>query len=120
MGSDVTAASALLLVATGSVGASIVQHIFGKLLDHFLVKSGKKQDKRAESTAQIKAIIRAQRAVMHDRIKYLGLRYTQDGVVDFDDRRALHEMHDAYHDLGGNGALDVLMRGVDSLPLKAG
>ena len=57
--------------------------------------------------------------MLYDRIRYLGLKYIQDGAVDFDDRRILKEMHDCYHErLGGNGDLDNLMREVNRLPLK--
>lgn len=59
------------------------------------------------------------RVILMDRILYLGQRYIQDGEVDFDDRRLLHEMHNVYHTkLGGNGDLDALMDGVNNLPLK--
>jgi len=57
--------------------------------------------------------------VLYDRIRYLGQAYIAETEIDFDDRRILNDMHRSYHNgLGGNGDLDVLMREVNSLPLK--
>ena len=58
------------------------------------------------------------RVILLDRIQYLCRCYIHDGAVDFDDRRRLHKMHDAYHALGGNGDLNTLMAAVDELPVK--
>ena len=59
------------------------------------------------------------RAMLQDRIKYLGLSYCQNGFVSYEDRAALGQMHTVYHDeLGGNGNLDQVMAAVAKLPLK--
>lgn len=68
---------------------------------------------------QLSAVVQSQRTILLDRIKYLGQAYIRDGAVDFDDRRLLHNMHAVYHSqLGGNGDLDLIIKAVDSLPLK--
>lgn len=59
-----------------------------------------------------------QKVSLLDRIQHLGRSYLKVGEIDFDDRRRLHQMHTAYHNLGGNGDLDTLMEDVDELPLK--
>lgn len=69
----------------------------------------------AQNTAQSEAL----KFILYDRIRYLGQAYISDGEIDFDDRRILNAMHEAYHGgLNGNGDLDNLMRGVNALPLK--
>lgn len=80
-------------------------------------------------TAIINAIITHSRAyknlenankiIMKDRIKHLGKSYIERGNVSLDELEDLHEMHQCYHDLGGNGFLDQLMKEVDSLPKPA-
>lgn len=61
---------------------------------------------------------RAMKFVLLDRIIYIGQSYIKHGVVTFDERRRLREMHDTYHnDLGGNGDADNIMDAVDELPL---
>lgn len=61
----------------------------------------------------------AQRAILSDRIKSLGTKYLEDREVEFEDRRNLHQLHDAYHnDCDGNGDYDILMKDINELPLK--
>lgn len=69
----------------------------------------------AQNTAQSEAL----KYILYDRIRYLGQEYINDGEIDFDDRRILNAMHEAYHSgLNGNGDLDHLMRAVNALPLR--
>ena len=57
------------------------------------------------------------RALLHDRIKSLGLAYIEAGQVVSGDLEDLMEMHRIYHDeLGGNGYLDQIMEAVKRLP----
>ena len=61
----------------------------------------------------------ANKAILEDRIKWLGEKYLSEKEIDFDNRRILHNLHSAYHyDCNGNGDYDCLMRDVDELPLK--
>ena len=61
----------------------------------------------------------ADKAILSDRIKWLGTKYIEAGEIEFEDRRNLHDLHDAYHNhCDGNGDYDILMREIDELPLK--
>ncbi len=54
-----------------------------------------------------------------DKILCLGQKYIDEEEIDFDDRRRLRAMHDVYHNgLKGNGDADLIMNGIDNLPLK--
>lgn len=65
------------------------------------------------------ALMDGMRYILYDRIKYLGHSYISDGEIDFDDRRILNDMHKVYHKkLDGNGDLNILMKGINNLPLK--
>lgn len=68
---------------------------------------------------KIDALVKSQKFIMYDRIRYLGQAYINEKEIDFDDRRILNDMHSSYHNgLGGNGDLDILMEEVNHLPLK--
>lgn len=68
---------------------------------------------------KIDALVKSQKFIMYDRIRYLGQAYINEKEIDFDDRRILNDMHNSYHNgLGGNGDLDILMEEVNHLPLK--
>lgn len=62
--------------------------------------------------------VNAQKVITKERVRYLGSCYIYAGKVSLDDKTTLHEMHDAYEALGGNGALDTVMEEVDKLPIK--
>lgn len=64
-------------------------------------------------------VVIAQRAILRDRIRYLGKGHIKVGSISLEDREDLIVMHRAYHDnCGGNGNLDALMNSVMELPLK--
>ena len=68
---------------------------------------------------QLAAVAKAERVVLLDRILYLGQSYIDKGEISYDDRKRFHDMHSCYHnDLGGNGDADLVVEGVDELPLK--
>ncbi len=76
-----------------------------------------------EQIAELKSMQEAQSnalmIILLDRILHLGQSFIAKGEITFDDRRRLHQMHDCYHSqLGGNGDADLVMDGVDELPLK--
>ena len=116
----------LEILASGAIGAAIINGINQRKLlkmQHEFDKEDKAQvdvekelrDLREMSAAQSEAL----KFVLYDRIRYIGQAYITEGSVDFDDRRVLNNMHNSYHSgLGGNGDLDTLMAGVNSLPLK--
>lgn len=68
-----------------------------------------------ELTSKINAVVRAQKVITTERIRYLGNCYIYANEIALDDKETLHEMHDAYEDLGGNGHLDTVMAEVDKL-----
>ena len=99
---------------TGACGAAVIT-----LLNNVVMwRLNRKAALEDKSDAQLKALKEGQRVLLLDRIQYLCRCYIRDKTVDFDDRRRLHKMHDAYHALGGNGDLDTLMEAVDELPVK--
>ena len=59
------------------------------------------------------------RALLYDRIKFLGKRYIANGEIDLESLEDLIEMHRIYHDeLSGNGYLDTLIAKVRSQKVK--
>lgn len=81
-----------------------------------LATLSKKLDSVSNDLAHLKV---AEKAILAERIKQIGTKYIEAGEVEFEDRRNLHCLHDAYHnDCGGNGDFDLLMEDVDDLPLK--
>lgn len=58
----------------------------------------------------------ANRIIMKDRIKHLGKSYIERGSITVEELQDLHEMHECYHELGGNGFLTALMDSVNKLP----
>lgn len=58
------------------------------------------------------------KAVLQDRIKWLGRQHIKRGCVTFEDLEDLIKMHEVYHDkLEGNGYLDKVMSEVKALPV---
>lgn len=108
-------------VITGGVAAAVVK-LIDNVVQWQLNRSGKAADRKRQDNAEIREAItglqRGQRVLLFDRIKHLGERYLIAGEVDIDDRRNLHNMHDAYKALGGNGDLNILMNQVNQLDLK--
>ena len=86
-------------------------------LEKKLEDMGEKLKELSEDVGHVKS---AQRAILSDKIKELGTKYLEAGEVEFEERRNLHQLHDAYHDdCGGNGDYKILMEDVNELPLKA-
>ena len=68
---------------------------------------------------KVDALIKGQKYMLYDRIRFLGHAYISEKEIDFDDRRILNDMHSVYHnELEGNGDLNILMKEVNRLPLK--
>ena len=109
----------ILAIIGGVLGGSAVAALITQIGEGIRQKRKRKYDKTDGKDADMTAVKAGLKWVLYDRIRYLGLEYIAEGHVDFDDRRILCEMHRSYHDgLGGNGDLDNLMAGVNSLPLK--
>lgn len=73
-------------------------------------------DKRAELRS---GVTHGVRLVLKDRLRFLCVRYIEQGWIYEDELEDLMAMHAAYHDtLKGNGYLDELMVRVKQLPMK--
>lgn len=119
-------------VLTGGAAAAGVK-LLDNLIQWLLNRRAAEKDKATETHEKtaaekeqemddVKKTVRdlagGQRIILHDRIKYLGRCYIQDEQIRLDDREDLLKMHDAYHQLGGNGNLKALMDDVLELPLR--
>lgn len=68
-------------------------------------------------TAQSEAL----KLLLLDKVLSMGQKYIEEGEITFADRQLFHKMHDAYHTgLHGNGDADLVVEGVDELPLSKG
>ena len=119
-------AGIVLAIVGGAAGASIINGVNERRL-HKMKRKEELEDKATQNTdeqlkelkTKVDALVGATKYIMFDRIRWLGQQYINAGVIDFDDRRILHSMHESYHNgLGGNGDLDKLMESVFALPLK--
>ena len=108
-----------VIVALVAGLAAVIGGVITQIGEGIRQKRKRKFDKDDGKDKDIEALKAGLKWVLYDRIRHLGQKYINDGLVDFDDRRILNEMHKSYHDgLGGNGDLDVLMQQVNALPLK--
>ena len=129
----------LLAVAGGAAGAAVINGIN----ERWKFKAGRKaakEDREEEKADKTDALTKtlsglqeqlehlknsdtaqseALKLILLDRILWLGQGYINKGEISFDDRRRIHAMHSCYHSgLGGNGDADIIVEGVDALPLK--
>ena len=64
-------------------------------------------------------IIKSNKLIMLDRIKYIAIGCIEEQEITFENRKLLHAMWDEYHNAWkGNGDLNSIMELVDKLPLK--
>lgn len=133
------AIAVVLAVAGGAGGAALING----LTERWKFKQSRKAvredraEERADKTAELTRTIsglqedikglrdsdaaqsEALKQILLDRVLYLGQAYIAKGEISYDDRRRFHAMHDCYHNgLGGNGDADLIVEGVDALPLK--
>lgn len=129
----------LLAIAGGAAGAAVINGINERWKFKANRKAAKedraeeKADKTEELTKtladlqkEIKTLkdsdaaqSEALKLILLDRVLYLGKGYIDKGEISYDDRRRFHAMHTCYHTaLGGNGDADLIVEGVDALPLK--
>jgi len=97
--------NAIIVAILGSGAfASIVTAIINALQKRKDAKSGVNQ---------------AVRLILKDRLRYLCLKYIEQGYVYADELEDLLSGHKIYHNtLGGNGYLDVLIDNVKRLPVR--
>lgn len=101
--------------------------IIEKVVMIIICRRAKNKDKVMENkcnfesvtTAEIKNLEIAIRALLHDRIKYLCRTFKKANKISFGDRQDLITMHDIYHSaLGGNGNLDSEINDIMQLDLS--
>ena len=100
-------------ILTGSSAAALVT-MLGALLTRWI---DHRAGRRNDTDRRLSVLEVGLRSILRDRIRYLGKSYLRQGRIDLDDRDDLIAMHDAYHALGGNGNLDLIMQAVKALPL---
>lgn len=131
--------AALLAIAGGAAGAAVINGINERWkfkANRKAVKEDRAEEK-ADKTDELSNTLsgvqeqlthlkdsdaaqsEALKLILLDRILWLGQSYINKGEISFDDRRRFHAMHQCYHSgLGGNGDADIIVEGVDALPLK--
>ena len=98
-------AQTIILALIGSgILSTIINQIFAII--------NKRQDAKSGLTHGV-------RLVLKDRLRFLCVRYIEQGWIYEDELEDLLAMHSCYHDtLKGNGYLDELMSRVKGLPIK--
>lgn len=98
------------------VTAIIVAIIGSGLLSTIVNRIFSAIDKRQE---QKSGVTHGIRLVLKDRLRFLCVRYIEQGWIYEDELEDLASMHQCYHDtLKGNGYLDDLMKRVKALDIK--
>mgnify|MGYP004646150309 CR=1 FL=1 len=134
-----TAMAILLAIAGGAAGAAVINGLTERWKFRANRKAEKEDraEKKADKTEELAdTLTRLQEQLTHlkesdaaqsealklillDRVLWLGQSYINKGEISYDDRRRFHAMHSCYHStLGGNGDADLIVEGVDALPLK--
>ena len=101
----------IAIVGSGALAAAI-SGVVNIIL--WLLNNKKKANDRSSD------VVDGLQVILYDRIKYLGLKYIDQGYVCAADLNDLKRMHEIYHDrLDGNGFLDDVMEQVDDLQIKS-
>lgn len=129
----------LMAVAGGATGAAVINGINERWKfrqNRKAIKEDRAEEKAEKEEELSKTLESVQKQLSHlkdsdaaqsealklillDRIVWLGQGYIKKGEISYDDRQRFHKMHKCYHfGLGGNGDADIIVSGVDSLPLK--
>lgn len=105
-------------VIMAALCSSVLVALVNQIGNSIQWKRQREAAKQDNKDSRLEALEKGVRSMMLDRLQYLCKAYIKDGVIDVDDRRRLHIMHDCYHALGGNGDLDKLIEQVNELPIK--
>ena len=120
----------LMAIAGGAAGAAVINGIRKAVKEDRAEEKADKTDELTKTLSGLQEQIttmkdsdaaqsEALKLILLDRILWLGQSYINKGEISFDDRRRFHAMHSCYHSgLGGNGDADIIVEGVDALPLK--
>jgi hypothetical protein len=104
---------ALVIALGGGSAAAVVSGLVQVTL-WALNRKASKADKAADGNKEIRDALRA---LLYDRIKYLGQRYVSEGDISLADLESLLDMHKCYGELEGNGGLNALISKVKTLPI---
>lgn len=75
-------------------------------------------DHIATNNTLMSNVIKSNKLIMLDRIKYIASGCIKAGKIKYEDRKMLHDMWDEYHNAwNGNGDLNLIMEAIDELPL---
>ena len=100
---------AIVIAALGSSGL----WAFLSFIAQILVK--KHEEKHGARTASDRMLL----GLGHDRIIYLCTKYMDRGYITADEYEDLNKyLYKPYHDLGGNGTAERLMKEIEKLPLR--
>lgn len=108
----------IVAIIGGLLGGSAVAALINQIFETVRERRRRKEKLEDTESEDIRIIKAGLKSLMLDRIRYVGQQYIKIGAIDFDDRKILNDMHTSYHNLGGNGDLDLLMQEVNALPLK--
>lgn len=100
-------------IVIGVLGAGIGSGLMAIILAILNRRWAKKDNK----DDRIDALVNAQKVMMIDRVKWLGNQYIRAKEISLSDKDTLHDMHNAYKRLGGNGHLDGVMNEIEKLPV---
>lgn len=103
----------LLAILGGGVGVAIVEAIKTIIMR----KMDKQNDKESDIAKLVKTLAKNQRMILYIEIKALCKRHCAAGEIASDDLEDIMEMHNVYHELGGNGYLDNYMEQVKGLKI---
>ena len=112
------------VVLAGGVGAAVVKLFESVLLEHIQHKSKNHEACMARLEAEMQKVqtilethTEAERAILHDRLKYLGKRYIRQGCIDYDDYADYTHMFSAYSSLGEPNGIHHLMNAIKKLEI---
>ena len=98
----------IITIVCALLGSSVVSSIVANLMQA-------RAERRKKTTGTAAGV----RMILYDRVKFLGLKYLEQGYIYEDALKDVTEMHRIYHDeLKGNGFLDDIMERVKQLPIK--
>lgn len=108
-------------ILSSAVIVSIIEFIkflVARVFQKHDAKDSKQTAFESQINKDILSLNTALQMSLRNEIRQLCRRYIREGEIDFDERGDLLELHQAYHNLGGNGNLDADMKTVKDLPLK--
>ena len=122
-----------LIGVVSAVASLMVSWMLGrltKMLDARAAKKGKMPPEYIQLKAELEELRKqfadereaqraADRVILEDRIRFIGRGYIHQGYIFAEDKELLMRMWEVYHNqLGGNGYLQTVMDGVNSIEVR--